>query len=239
MAQQDILSTATGTLSGGGSVGGTILTVIGWLFWGLLLGIIVYYAWKYLRHKYVAKIFERTGSGWELVTDRMREERDKDNKSIKTYKLLKNKDDWQGEIPSKYFISKKGLIGTRKEVNFARQQDGSLAPIIIEEDFMEGISFKAVDAANMKWAVIKTKEMQNRFSKKSFFDKYGSTLIGAASLIIIMVVLVVIVREITSFSEVVSSGLNQVSRNLQLVIESSGEQAITATNSTSAVGGVQ
>lgn len=221
---ENIIGSAAANIAPTG-VGGTITTLFGWVLAGLVIGGIVYLVWYFFRYKTEVTILQFTGSGVKEKSDRLREVRDKTNKSLITHKLLKNSNDWGGEVPSDYFIQKSTFFGYKEKVYFSRTPKGELQ-VMKPSQVVDIVKFKSVDASNQKWAAMRTKEMQARYTKTGWWDKHSATVMGAATILIVMVVMVVLIRELGQFSDAVTSGLRNVAESLRLAAESGQAQFI-------------
>ena len=227
MSEQVIAGAASSLTSGGGF--GSVMGLVGWIFWGLVLGGIIYAGWYFLKNKYEARIFEMTGSGVRQSTDKFREVRDKTNKSIITYKFANHPDDFDGEINRKSFILKKTLFGYKEIVYFYKDDAGKLH-LMNADSFVGEVKFKPVDSANQKWANLKTKQLIEDFTSVNWWDQYGQTIMIAGVIVITLVVMVVMVRELGAFTESTASALNNVANSMRAVAESSQSQFIMPDN---------
>lgn len=219
MSQEIVGAAASNVGIGGGAVGGTVLTLSLWVIGFGTIFFLGYMAWYFIRNKYHATIYTYTGSGVEKHKDKFRIVRDPHNKSIQVAKMLKHKEDYQGEIPKSSFIREKKLFGYKITVDFYEDEKGRLQVI---EPIKTGdtVKFRGIDSANQKWAVLKTKELADRYSNVTWWEKNGTTIMIASLIVITLVVMIVMVRELGSFTDATTQGLQTVANAMRDVAAS-------------------
>lgn len=191
-----------GDLSGGFSQVAGLATYI---FYGVLIGVIVWLAWYILSFNVKVEIHKRTqGTSTLIYTEKGKFKKDKYNPGVFILTMMRDKR-WEMPFPKDYIqLEKKafGKIGQR--IMFIEDKDGRIQPL---KPVSTEATVNWVGWGNnaMEFTTRKIREYAERFRKGDFWEKYGN-LIQIGGIIIMFVLLLVLFRKL----EEVVDGLNAV-----------------------------
>ena len=169
---------------------------INWGFLGLvgivmllsLFGIIVliilgFIIWNYLRHNIKVVILEKIGNSFNIKYDRGRKYFDK-KKNIVIFHLYKERIYFNPPL-AKYFGYHNN---NKKTVMLYKFEEGKFSTLFIDE---ANLSLTADNLAFDKWHTLKVKESYEQYKQAGFWEKYGA-LIGFGITLVICFVMVII-----------------------------------------------
>lgn len=209
--------------SSGSAIGSTITVFLGWFLVPLVLFAGMYALWYYMSFNVRVMIYNPTNKQNSLgERDKGKVVRDRDNKRVKGFRLLKNKNDYSGApIPLRYHIPVKAGFGrVVKEIHFLRDEHGDLQPYLPpnKQHLSERSGMESIDIA---WASQEAKATIRALATKKGAWEVLERFAPFIFMAIIVVLLLVLFREM----EGVVSGLRAVAN--QLADVNVGQQVVS------------
>lgn len=217
------LGDIVGNFSGGFSQMGI---VVQYIFYGLLLGGLVWIAWYITSFNVEIRIQERNKGTTPIEkTERGRFKKDKNNPGVMILSLMRDKR-WEMPFPNDFIQLKKGSFGKIKKVIYLLEdEDGRLQPLRPPHNNAaeKWVGWKP---NAMEFVTRKVKESAERWRKGDFWAKYGN-MIQLGGILIMFILILVLFRQL----EKVNTGLASVASAFQqaaenLAVANSGGQIV-------------
>jgi hypothetical protein len=194
---------------------GSVMTVVMYIFYGLILGLGIYLLIRLMKYNVIVEIMERTGDN-QFVSkmDKGAFVKDKDNPMVEVFSMLREKR-WKEPLDKSYLTLVKKGFGFKKKVVFAEDSEGRLQPVKPISD-RDVVKFRGWDNNSSEFVVRESMKLIERLKKPDFMSKYGS-LIQLGALALIFVMAIVLFRQIGQANEgfaAASAAFNTAAQNL-------------------------
>jgi hypothetical protein len=158
----------------------------------IIVFLIVWLVWDYMRHNYKILVLEKMGSTFNISYDRGRLYYDKKGQCT-IFHLYKAGLNYNPPLNQHF-----GLFKTKKKaIVMYKPKEGEYAPLSIDEGLLK---LKVEDHAHDKWHALKIKESYEQYKKQSFWEKYGSIISYGVTIVFCFVMVLVTLNHIKDVS---------------------------------------
>lgn len=199
-------------MAGLGDIAGTftsgfsqVTSVAQYILYGLILGLVIWFAWWITSFNVEVRILERHRGTTPIERmEKGRFKKDKNNPSTLILSLMRDKR-WEMPVPTDFIQLKRASFGKiKKVVTFLEDEQARLQPIKPPTvDVAE--KWKGWTPNSMEFVTRKAKEYIERFRKGDFWEKYGN-MIQLGGILVMFVLILVLFRQL----EKVNDGLSSV-----------------------------
>lgn len=200
-----------------------------YVFYGLLIGAILYALWIYLSYNIRVGIRVRSGEGGYITTwKKGKFQKDKTNPSTQNFLIMGDKR-WNFPLDRSYVeVIRKAFGRIGYQVYFIEDEKGRIQPIkTVSKDNVE--TWKGWSPESSEFYLRNMKEIIDRFKKGDWFTKYAP-FIYIAAFAMIFILGIVLFRQMADISKqlgAIAEVLRQAAIGFGTAVATNGTQVIT------------